>query len=74
MSKRRLLLAGTGLALLLVVGGELSMAGTADEGRKANVVGLPVMQYGGLLEKTLRIVPSLHRKLWPMAAFIYSSG
>ena len=66
MSKRRLLLSGTGLALLQVVGGAMSMAGTADDGRNVTAVSHPVMRYGGPLEKTLRIVPPLHRRLWPM--------
>ena len=68
------MLAGTGLALLLVVGGALSLARSADDGQNFNAVSQSVMRYGGPIEKTLRIVPPLHRKLWPVAAFIRSTG
>jgi hypothetical protein len=72
MSKRRLLLAGATLALLLCVGSALSMARSADDsqGQNFNARNLPMMRYGGPIEKTLRIVPSLHRRFWPMAVFI----
>jgi hypothetical protein len=70
MNNRRLLLIGTGLALLLVVGGAMSMAGSVGDGLNVSAVSQPVMRYGGPLERTLRIVPPLHRALWPMFVFL----
>ena len=74
MNKPGLLLVGNRLALLLVLVGALSMTGPEADGQNFNAVSQPVMRYGGPLEKTLRIVPPLHRKLWPVAAFIRLSG
>jgi|AP95_1055475.scaffolds.fasta_scaffold706839_1 hypothetical protein len=72
MSKRRLLLAGAALALLLVVGSALSVARSADvsQSQNFNARNHPMMRYGGPLERTLRIVPPLHRKFWPMPVFL----
>jgi hypothetical protein len=72
MSKQRLLLAGATLALLLFVGSALSIARSAGDSQSQNFSARnhPMMRYGGPIEKTLRIVPPLHRQFWPMVLFL----
>lgn len=70
MMRRKLFLAGTVLALLLAVGGALSIAGTSGDGLSFNALKQPVMRYGGPFERSMRVVPPLHRKLWPMLLFL----
>lgn len=64
MTKRKLLLLGAGLVVLLGAGA-LRMAATADEKQGFNLSANPMTQIGGPIETTLRIVPPLHDALWP---------
>jgi hypothetical protein len=65
MTKRRMLLSGTGLALLLVAGGALSLSGSENDGQIFNVYSNPMTRLGGPVETTLRIVPPVHDAIWP---------
>ena len=65
MTKRRMLLSGTGLALLLIAGGTLSLSRGEDDVWGSNVYTHPMTRLGGPVETTLRIVPPLHDAIWP---------
>jgi hypothetical protein len=69
MNKRKLWLSATGLAILLVAGGALSVTRSTDIGSGINNTMHPVMRYGGPIEKTLRIVPPVHEAIWPTLPF-----
>jgi len=64
MSKRQLVLSA-GLALVLLVCGVLSIDGSADDDQWFRGARHPMLRLGGLVEKTLRIVPPMHKAIWP---------
>jgi len=65
MTKRKLLLSGSALALLVVGGGAYFLSGEDDNGRGFNFHSNPVTRLGGPLEKSLQVVPPVHDALWP---------
>jgi hypothetical protein len=65
MTKRRMLLTGTGVALLLVAGVAVSHSGVEDDVWGFDAYSHPMTRLGGPVETTLRIVPPLHDAIWP---------
>lgn len=65
MTKRKLLLSSSALALLVIGGGALCLSGEDENGQGFNLHSNPVTRLGGPLETSLRAVPPLHDAIWP---------
>lgn len=70
MGRRRKLLCGTALALAITACGVVSVAGSADDGPSFNAQSVPFMQYGGAIERSLRVVRPVHDAIWSVPSFL----
>lgn len=59
------------MVLVLLVGLSINAGMASDDNDPFGIQSVPFMEYGGLIERTLRSVPVVHDRIWKLQLEIF---